>query len=49
MALIQSASAERRPELATLSDAQAVVEALLQHSLGLASDLSERPPVPPRP
>ena len=35
MALIQSASAERRPELATLSDAQAVVEALLQHTLGL--------------
>ena len=38
MALIQSASAERRPELATLPDAQAVVEALLQHTLGLAPD-----------
>ena len=35
MALIQAASAERRPELATLSDSQAVVEALLQHTLGL--------------
>jgi nitric oxide reductase activation protein len=40
MALIQGASAERRPDLATLSDAQAVVEALLQHSLGMRSDLS---------
>ena len=38
MALIQAASAERRPELATLSDAQAVVEALLQHTLGLSPD-----------
>ena len=47
MALIQAASAERRPELATLSDSQAVVEALLQHTLGLAPDRSEvwrRPP-----
>ena len=41
MALIQAASAERRPELATLSDAQAVVEALLQHTLGLTPDRSE--------
>jgi nitric oxide reductase NorD protein len=40
MALIQGASAERRPDLATLSDAQAVVEALLQHTLGMVSDLS---------
>jgi nitric oxide reductase NorD protein len=40
MALIQAASAERRPELATLSDSQAVVEALLQHSLGLGPDRS---------
>jgi nitric oxide reductase NorD protein len=38
MALIQAASAERRPELASLSDSQAVVEALLQHTLGLAPD-----------
>jgi nitric oxide reductase activation protein len=38
MALIQAASAERRPELATLPDAQAVVEALLQHTLGLSPD-----------
>jgi nitric oxide reductase NorD protein len=40
MALIQGASAERRPDLATLSDAQAVVEGLLQHTLGMSSDLS---------
>lgn len=40
MALVQNASAERRPELGALSDAQAVVEALLQHSLGMSSDLS---------
>ena len=40
MAMIQGASAERRPDLASLSDAQAVVEGLLQHSLGMASDLS---------
>jgi nitric oxide reductase activation protein len=45
MALIQSASAERRPGLASLSDAQAVVEALLQHSLGLSPDRSELAPV----
>ena len=38
MALIQAASAEGRPELASLPDAQAVVEALLQHTLGLAPD-----------
>jgi nitric oxide reductase NorD protein len=38
MALIQAASAERRPELASLSDPQAVVEALLQHTLGLTPD-----------
>ena len=45
MALIQNASAGRRPGLATLSDAQAVVEALLQHTLGLAPDRSELAPV----
>lgn len=45
MALIQGASAERRPALATLSDAQAVVEALLQHTLGLSPDRSELAPV----
>lgn len=44
MALIQSASAERRPEIASLSDAQAVVETLLQHTLGLRPDLSELAP-----
>ncbi len=45
MALIQNASAERRPGLTTLSDAQAVVEALLQHTLGLSPDRSELAPV----
>lgn len=40
MALIQGASAERRPDLTTLPDAQAIVEGLLQHTLGMASDLS---------
>jgi nitric oxide reductase NorD protein len=35
MAVIQAASAERRPDLASLSDSQAVVEALLQSTLGL--------------
>ena len=44
MALIQAASAERRPELTTLSDAQAVVEALLQHSLGLSPESSDLAP-----
>ena len=44
MALIQTASAERRPVIASLSDAQAVVEALLQHTLGLQPDLSDLAP-----
>jgi nitric oxide reductase activation protein len=44
MELIRLASVERRPLLVTLSDAQAVVEALLQHSLGLAPDRSELAP-----
>jgi nitric oxide reductase NorD protein len=44
MALIQGASAERRPELAALPDAQAIVEALLQHTLGLSPDRSEVAP-----
>lgn len=43
MAKIQAASAERRPDLATLGDAQAVVEALLQHTLGLTTDLTDVP------
>ncbi len=41
MAKIQAASAERRPDMAALSDAQAVVEALLQHTLGLAPALAD--------
>jgi nitric oxide reductase NorD protein len=44
MRLIQAASAERRPELATLSDPQAVVEVLLSHALGLERALDELAP-----
>jgi nitric oxide reductase activation protein len=45
MAAVQAATAERRPDLTTLSDARAVVEALLQHSLGLSPALAELAPV----
>lgn len=38
MEAIQAATAGRRPELAGLPDSQAVVEALLQHSLGATPD-----------
>lgn len=44
MDAIQTASAGRRPELATLPESQAVVEALLQHSLGLSVETGELPP-----
>lgn len=44
MDAIQSASADRRPELAGLPDSQAVVEALLQHSLGLEPDRGDLAP-----
>lgn len=40
MDAIKSASIEGRPELGGLPDSQAVVEALLQHSLGMEPDLS---------
>lgn len=40
MDTIKSASIEQRPELGGLPDSQAVVEALLQHSLGMEPDLS---------
>jgi nitric oxide reductase NorD protein len=39
MRLIQVASADRRPTIAHLGDAQAVVESLLQHTLGMRPDL----------
>ncbi len=39
MAVIRTATLERRPDPATLPDAQAVVEVLLQHSLGAEGDL----------
>ena len=44
MEMIQAASADRRPELVTLSDPQAVVEALLQRALGLEPALDELAP-----
>jgi nitric oxide reductase activation protein len=44
MDAIQTASAGRRPELAALPESQAVVEALLQHSLGLSVEASDLPP-----
>jgi nitric oxide reductase NorD protein len=44
MGVIQAASAERRPELAGLPDAQAVAEALLQHSMGMEPDLTDVAP-----
>lgn len=43
MDAIQNASAGRRPELETLPESQAVVEALLQHSLGLSVEASALP------
>lgn len=44
MDAIQTASAGRRPELAALPESQAVVEALLQHSLGLSAEVADLPP-----
>ncbi|WP_396909668.1 VWA domain-containing protein [Mycolicibacterium sp.] len=43
MDAIQAASAGRRPDLAGLPESQAVAEALLQHTLGLAPDVSTLP------
>ena len=43
MDMIRAASAEDRPDLASLPEASAVVEALLQHTLGLETDLSPLP------
>jgi nitric oxide reductase NorD protein len=44
MLLIQRATMERRPDPATLPDAQAVVEVLLQHTLGAEPDLADMAP-----
>lgn len=41
MELIRAASAERRPNLLSLGDAQVVVEVLLQRGLGLDPDLAD--------
>lgn len=41
MDAIRDDSAERRPSLASLGDAQAVVESMLQFSLGLETDMSD--------
>jgi nitric oxide reductase activation protein len=43
MDAIQTASAGRRPELTALPESQAVVEALLQHSLGLSVEAADLP------
>jgi nitric oxide reductase NorD protein len=43
MDAIRSATAEGRPELETLPEAQAIVEALLQHTLGIDPDVSAIP------
>lgn len=44
MAVVRAATGDRRPEIASLPDAQAVVEVLLQSSLGLEPDLTDVPP-----
>jgi nitric oxide reductase activation protein len=44
MDMIAGATLERRPEIGTLSDAQAIVESLLRHTLGGEADLSPLPP-----
>ena len=43
MELIRAASGERRPDPASLGDAQVVVEVLLQRGLGLDPDLADVP------
>lgn len=43
MDAIQSASADRRPELGSLPESQAVAEALLQHTLGITPDMTMLP------
>jgi nitric oxide reductase NorD protein len=44
MDLIRQATVERRPDPAGLPDAQAVVELLLRHTLGMDADLTDVPP-----
>ena len=44
MRMILAQTAQRRPPIATLPDAQALVEVLLQHTLGASPDLSELAP-----
>ncbi len=44
MDMVQEVAAARRPELGGLVDSQAVVEALLQHTLGMDPDVSEVAP-----
>jgi nitric oxide reductase NorD protein len=44
MDLIRQATVERRPDPAGLPDAQAVVELLLRHTLGMDADLADVPP-----
>jgi nitric oxide reductase NorD protein len=44
MAVVLTATLERRPDPATLPDAQAVVEVLLQHTMGAVADMSRMAP-----
>lgn len=45
MAMVLTATVERRPDPATLPDAQGVVEVLLQHTMGATADTSRMAPV----
>lgn len=44
MALVLQATVDRRPNPAALPDAQAVVEVMLQHSMGVAADVTRMAP-----
>ena len=44
MTMVRAATADRRPEIASLPDAQAVVEALLQSTLGIEPNLADVAP-----
>jgi hypothetical protein len=46
MAIVLTATVERRPDPSTLTDVQGVVEALLQHTMGAVPDTSKMAPVP---
>lgn len=48
MEMVRAATVAGRPEIASLPDAQAVVEVLLQATLGIEPDLTDVPPVTQR-